>query len=93
MFVKDIPQVVEGDKEVAFFKGREEFSVREIVALKEEPPEPVIEEEPEVEEVLDDSDLPPPAEEGKLSEDEVVEEAPAPSPSKVVKKIVKKKKS
>jgi hypothetical protein len=90
MFVRDIPQVVEGDKEVAFFKGREEFSVREIVALKEEPPEPVIEEEPEVEEVLDDSDLPPPAEEGKPVEDEVVDEAPVP---KVVKKIVKKKKS
>lgn len=79
LFVKDIPQVVEGDQSIAYFRGREEFSVREITPVAEAP---VV--EPEVE--ADDVDLPPPAEQGELAieAEPVIEKTPAKR--KVVKK-------
>jgi len=86
LFVKDIPQVVEGDQSIAFFKSREEFSVREIAPVVDPIPEPMVEEVVEPE--LDDSDLPPPVEQGELAEPE-----PAPIVEKSAKrKIVKKAK-
>lgn len=83
LFVKDIPQVVEGDQSIAYFRGREEFSVREITPVAEAP---VVEPEVEAEVEADDVDLPPPAEQGELAieAEPVIEKTPAKR--KVVKK-------
>jgi hypothetical protein len=68
LFVKNVPQLIEGAEEIAYYRSQEGFSVRDMEEAKAPPaknepkvnvPEP--EPEPEVEE---DNDLPPPAKEG-----------------------------